>query len=48
MSRFTKIAITVPTTTFDALERARRRLGKTRSAAVALALEEWLRGLRAG
>src|SRR5437660_7212908 len=48
MSAFTKIAITVPTATYRAVERARSRLGKSRSAAVALALEDWLRGLEAG
>jgi hypothetical protein len=48
MSRFTKIAVTVPTPTYQAVERSRKRLGKSRSATVALALEEWLRGLEAG
>jgi len=43
----TKIVVTVPTETFDAVERVRRRLGKSRSAAVAIALHEWLRGLEA-
>jgi hypothetical protein len=42
---FTKIAVTVPTSTYDAVERIRRRLGKSRSAAVAIALHEWLHGL---
>jgi metal-responsive CopG/Arc/MetJ family transcriptional regulator len=46
--RFKRIAITVPTPVFDALERARRELGKSRSAAVAAAIEEWIRGLDAG
>jgi len=40
-----KIAISVPATTFAAVERVRRRLGKSRSAAVSLALEEWLRNI---
>ena len=47
MSTCTKIAVTVPTSTYDAVERVRRRLGKSRSAAVAIALHEWLRGLEA-
>lgn len=45
MSRCTKIAVTVPTATYEAVERVRRRLGKSRSATVALALHEWLRRL---
>lgn len=44
MSAYTKMAVTVPTATYEAVERVRRRLGKSRSAAVALALQEWLRG----
>ncbi len=40
-----KIAISVPAPTFAAVERVRRRLGKSRSAAVSLALEEWLRNV---
>jgi hypothetical protein len=40
-----KIAISVPAATFAAGERARRRLGKSRSAAVSLALEDWLRNI---
>jgi hypothetical protein len=43
--QFTKIAITVPTETYAVVERLRRRLGKSRSAVVALALEEWIRGV---
>ena len=43
--QFTKIAVTVPTETYDVVERLRRRLGKSRSAVVALALEEWVRGV---
>jgi hypothetical protein len=42
---FTKIAVTVPTETYAVVERLRRRLGKSRSAVVALALEEWIRGV---
>ena len=42
-SQFTKIAVTVPTETYTVVERLRRRLGKSRSAVVALALEEWIR-----
>lgn len=43
MSSFTKIAVTVPTETYAVVERLRRRLGKSRSAVVALALEDWVR-----
>ena len=43
MTGFTKIAVTVPTGTYAIIERLRRRLGKSRSAVVALALEEWIR-----
>src|SRR3954462_9747810 len=42
---FTKIAGTGPTETYAVVERLRRRLGKSRSAVVALALEEWIRAL---
>ena len=45
MTTFTKIAVTVPIGTYTVVERVRRRLGKSRSAVVALALEEWIRGL---
>jgi len=45
MAGYVKIAITVPTVTFAVVERVRRRLGKSRSAAVSLALEEWLRSI---
>ena len=48
MSAYTKIAVTVPAATWEAVERVRRRLGKSRNAAVALALQEWLRGLEEG
>jgi hypothetical protein len=40
-----KIAITVPAATLAEVERVRRRMGKTRSAVVSLALEEWLRSV---
>lgn len=43
--QFTKIAVTVPTETYAVVERLRRRLGKSRSAVVALALEEWVRSI---
>lgn len=43
MTGFTKIAVTVPTATYAVVERLRRRLGKSRSAVVALALDEWIR-----
>ena len=43
--QFTKIAVTVPTETYAVVERLRRRLGKSRSAVVALALEEWIRAV---
>jgi hypothetical protein len=43
MTGFTKIAVTVPTATYTVVERLRRRLGKSRSAVVSLALEEWIR-----
>ncbi|HEX7843802.1 MAG TPA: hypothetical protein VF469_40285 [Kofleriaceae bacterium] len=42
-TQFTKIAVTVPTETYAVVERLRRRLGKSRSAVVALALEDWVR-----
>jgi len=45
MSTCTKIAVTVPTETYEAVERVRQRLGKSRSATITLALQEWLRGL---
>ena len=44
MSEYTKIAVTVPTDIYAVVERLRRKLGKSRSAVVALALEEWVRG----
>jgi len=45
MKACVKIAVSLPTATFAAVERVRRRMGKSRSAAVAIALEEWLRTL---
>ena len=39
----TKVAISVPTDLFDAVERARRSARKTRSAVVQEALRQWLR-----
>lgn len=45
MSTHVKIAISVPAATLAVVERVRRRLGKSRSAAVSLALEEWLRNV---
>ena len=47
MSAFKKIAVTMPAETYKALERARGRLGKSRSEVVAAAVTEWLRGLDA-
>jgi hypothetical protein len=43
MTGFTKIAVTVPTETYAVLERLRLRLGKSRSAVVTFALQEWIR-----
>jgi metal-responsive CopG/Arc/MetJ family transcriptional regulator len=37
------VTVSVPATTLAAVERARRRLRKTRSAVVSEALAEWLR-----
>lgn len=48
MSAFKKIAITMPAETYRSLEKARGRLGKSRSEVVATAVTEWLRGLDAG
>jgi metal-responsive CopG/Arc/MetJ family transcriptional regulator len=44
MKRTSKVAISVPLETLRKLERVRRKLGKSRSAAIAMALDEWLRG----
>jgi len=48
MLRYKKIAVTLPTDTYEALERARGKLAKSRSEVVALAIKEWLHGLEAG
>ena len=45
MSAYAKIAVTVPTAMYEQMERVRRQLGKSRSSAVTLALQEWLRSL---
>jgi metal-responsive CopG/Arc/MetJ family transcriptional regulator len=47
MTAYKKIAVTVPAPTYQALERAREKLGTSRSEAVALAIQDWLRGLEA-
>jgi metal-responsive CopG/Arc/MetJ family transcriptional regulator len=47
MTAYKKIAVTVPAPTYQALERARAKLGTSRSEAVALAIQDWLRGLEA-
>jgi hypothetical protein len=39
-----KVTVSLPADTLVALERARRRLRKTRSAAVTEALDSWLKG----
>lgn len=39
----TKVAVSVPTDLFEAVERARRESGKSRSAVVQEALRQWLR-----
>ena len=38
-----KVTVSVPIDTFSEVERARRKLGKTRSAVVAEALVDWLK-----
>jgi metal-responsive CopG/Arc/MetJ family transcriptional regulator len=48
MTAFKKVAVSVPADTFAALERARGKLGKSRSEVVAAAIKDWLRGLEAG
>ena len=42
MKRAGKVAVSLPEPTLRRLESARKRLGKTRSAAVAEAIEYWL------
>lgn len=48
MSAFKKIAISVPVETYRALERARDKLGTSRSEAVSIAIRDWLQSLEAG
>jgi hypothetical protein len=48
MAGYKKVAVTVPAGTFALLERARGKLGKSRSEAVSLAIDDWLQGLEAG
>jgi len=43
MKKTAKVAVSIPIPMFRSLERARRRLGKSRSAIVTEALEKWLR-----
>jgi hypothetical protein len=47
MTRYKKVAVTVPTATYAALERARAKLGRSRSEVIASAVEQWLQGLAA-
>jgi len=47
MTAFKKVAVSVPADTYVALERARGKLGKSRSEVVALAIRDWLSGLEA-
>ncbi len=42
---FAKITVSLPAATLRALELARRKVGATRSAAVAEAIEAWLRSV---
>lgn len=42
-AKATKVAVSVPTDLFEAVERARRNAKKTRSAVVQDALRQWLR-----
>jgi len=42
----TKVAVSLPTTLFRSLERARRQRGRTRSAAVQEAVRDWLQRQR--
>jgi len=43
MKNVAKVAVSIPLDTLDALEKARHRLRKTRSAAVTEAIQTWLR-----
>ncbi|HTL32433.1 MAG TPA: ribbon-helix-helix domain-containing protein [Kofleriaceae bacterium] len=45
MSKYQKVAISIPDETFRALERARKKRGQSRSEAVAAAVKDWVRGL---
>ena len=42
MKSVAKVAVSIPADTLEALEHKRARLGKTRSAAVTEAIEQWL------
>jgi metal-responsive CopG/Arc/MetJ family transcriptional regulator len=42
MRKTAKVAVSIPDATLRAVERARRKLGSSRSAIVTEALEEWL------
>lgn len=44
MSNVAKVAVSLPAKTLRSLDAASRRLGRSRSAVVALAIEEWLAG----
>jgi metal-responsive CopG/Arc/MetJ family transcriptional regulator len=48
MKASAKIAISLPADTFRALERVRRRMGTSRSAAVARAIEAWVNAVELG
>ena len=47
MTTHRKVAISIPDETYLALEKARAKLGQSRSEAVATAVREWLKGLDA-
>ncbi len=48
MKSVAKVAVSIPMETLKSLERARKRLRKTRSAAVTDAIEKWLHAERIG
>ena len=48
MKHSAKIVVSIPAGILASLERARRRLGKSRSAAVTLAVQQWLRAQGSG
>ena len=48
MKRAAKIAVSLPAETLRSLERVRRRLGTSRSAAVARAIDAWLQVMELG